>query len=534
VGAQSLYGNDAKDLIYRFQRVSPMETSPFDTSVVYYGSQYVHRSRDGGVHWETISPDLTAHPACCQGASGEPITRDVTGEEFYSTLYAISSSKLEPGVIWTGSNDGPFYVTRDNGKSWTNITPRDLPPGGRVQYIETSPSRKGAAYYAVYRYLLGDYHPYIYETTDYGKSWKLLTDGHNGIAIDEPTRVVREDPKRPGLLYAGTEFGLYVSFDDGGHWQPFQLNLPNVPVTDIKIHDNDLVIATQGRSFWILDDVTPLRQITAQTAAAPAVLFAPRSTPRTRPQRGGLRGPGQAEFPPNGVELSYSLGAAASSPVTIEIRDSSGALVRRLTSAGSAASRGRADAADADEEAPRFRRGGAPVRLTTNAGMNRVVWDFNDDNGEMVPPGRYQVRLADGATTSTQPLTLTIDPREAADGLTVADLRAQYRHNLKMRAFAAEAQRLAGRVRQARAAQQRGTPGNVEPSLAALATTLFGEGEGVRYGAPGLLTQITYLASMTERADQRVGNDALVRYAALRKQLDAAEAAAKKVLPAER
>ncbi|HMA23307.1 MAG TPA: hypothetical protein VKP00_04920, partial [Gemmatimonadaceae bacterium] len=181
IGGQSLYGNDAKDLIYRFQRVSPMEVSQFDSSTVYYGSQYLHRSHDGGVHWEKISPDLTAHPACCQGGSGEPITRDVTGEEFYSTLYAISESKLEPGVIWTGSNDGPFYISRDNGKTWTNITPKGLPTGGRVQYIETSPHRKGSAYYAVYRYLLGDFEPYIYKTDNYGATWTRLTDGKNGI-----------------------------------------------------------------------------------------------------------------------------------------------------------------------------------------------------------------------------------------------------------------------------------------------------------------------------------------------------------------
>ena len=171
-----------------------METSSFDSSVVYYGSQFLHRSKDGGVHWEKISPDLTAHPACCQGGSGEPITRDVTGEEFYSTLYAISESKLEPGVIWTGSNDGPFYISRDNGKTWKNVTPKDLPTGGRVQYIETSPHRKGSAYYAVYRYLLGDFEPYIYKTDDYGATWKRLTDGKNGIPADWPTRVVREDP----------------------------------------------------------------------------------------------------------------------------------------------------------------------------------------------------------------------------------------------------------------------------------------------------------------------------------------------------
>ena len=157
IGGQSLYGNPASDLIYRMQRVSPMATSPHDPEVLYYGSQYVHRTRDKGVTWERISPDLTAHPDCCQGVSGEPITRDVTGEEFYSTLYAITESPLEKGVIWTGSNDGPFYVTRDNGKKWTNVTPKDLPSGGRVQYIEASPHRKGSAYFAVYRWLLGDY-----------------------------------------------------------------------------------------------------------------------------------------------------------------------------------------------------------------------------------------------------------------------------------------------------------------------------------------------------------------------------------------
>jgi len=546
VGAQSLYGNDAKDLIYRFQRVSPMETSLFDSSLVYYGSQFVHRSRDGGVHWETISPDLTAHPAYAQGGSGEPITRDVTGEEFYSTIYAISESKLEPGVIWTGSNDGPFYITRDNGKTWTNITPKDLKPGGRVQYIETSPSRKGAAYYAVYRYLLGDYHPYLYETTDYGRSWKLLTNGSNGIPADEPTRVVREDPVRPGLLYAGTEFGLYVSFDDGGHWQPFQLNLPNVPVTDIKVHHNDLVLSTQGRSFWILDDISPLRQITASTAGAPAQLFASAPAVRTRAAgggfgggRGGARAPGQAEFPPNGVPITYSL-ASGSGPVTIEIRDSAGAVVRTLTSnapAGAAAGgRGRgAGAADgsgdapSDDEAPRFRRGGAPTRLSTNTGLNRVIWDFADNEGETVPPGLYQVRMTSGSWSGTQPLTLTIDPREASDGLTVADLRAQYKHNLQMRQFAAETERLAARIRQARTAAQQN--GGVSPALQALAVTMFGPDEGVRYGRPGLETQITYLAGMTERADQKVGADAGTRYAELRKELDALEAAAAKVLP---
>ena len=282
IGAQSLYGNPASDLIYRMQRVSPMATSPHDPDVLYYGSQYVHRTRDKGVTWEKISPDLTAHPECCQGASGEPITRDVTGEEFYSTLYAITESPLEKGVIWTGSNDGPFYVTRDNGKKWTNVTPKDLPPGGRVQYIEASPHRKGSAYFAVYRWLLGDYQPYIYRTNDYGNTWTRLTDGKNGIPADWPTRVVREDPDREGLLYAGTEFGMFISFDNGAHWQSFQLNLPNVPVSDIKVHHKDLIVSTQGRAIWILDNLTSLHQLSSQMKTSEIYLFKPRDGYRTR------------------------------------------------------------------------------------------------------------------------------------------------------------------------------------------------------------------------------------------------------------
>src|SRR5579883_3208630 len=251
-----------RDADYRFQRVSPMEISPRDQRVVYYGSQYLHRTRDGGVTWEKISPDLTANPPGePQEASGGPITRDATGEEVYSTLYAIKESPVQKGVIWTGSNDGVISVTRDDGKTWANVTPKDLPPGGRVQNIEASPHRAGTAYVAVYRYLLGDFAPYIYRTDDFGKTWTRLTDGHNGIAADEPTRVVREDPDRAGLLYAGTEFGMYISYDNGAQWQSFQLNLPATPVTDIRIAHKDLILSTQGRGFWILDNLTLLHQL---------------------------------------------------------------------------------------------------------------------------------------------------------------------------------------------------------------------------------------------------------------------------------
>jgi photosystem II stability/assembly factor-like uncharacterized protein len=541
VGGQSLYGNDAKDLIYRFQRVSPMETSPFDSSVVYYGSQFVHRSRDGGVHWEKISPDLTANPpGPSQGGSGEPITRDVTGEEFYSTLYAISESKLEPGVIWTGSNDGPFYVTRDNGKTWKNITPKDLPTGGRVQYIETSPHRKGSAYYAVYRYLLGDFQPYIYKTDDYGATWTKLTDGKNGIPLDWPTRVVREDPDRQGLLYAGTEFGMFISFDNGSHWQHFDLNMPAVPITDIKVHHKDLIVSTQGRSMWILDDVTPLHQVGAQTASSAAMLFKPRDATRARlgGGRGGFGGgggaaqSGQAQFPPNGAEVNYYLGRAASGPITIEIQDAAGKMIRSYSSeaTSNAAASDEPAAAGGDDEAPAFRRAAPPVRLTANVGMNRLHWDFNNSGGAMVPPGSYRVKMTMGGWSDTQPILLKIDPRLTVDGITVADLREQYDHNNRMRDMVAEVGRVANRVRQARTRLRGASSSDSLSKVDAIATTLFGAGEGIRYGAPGLQANITYLAGMTTRADQRIGRDAIERYQTLRKELDAVEARVNAVL----
>src|SRR6185369_5551567 len=404
IGAQSLYGNAASDLIYRMQRVSPMATSPHDPDVLYYGSQYVHRTRDKGVTWETISPDLTAKPECCQGVSGEPITRDVTGEEFYSTLYAIAESPLEKGVIWTGSNDGPFYVTRDNGKNWVNVTPKDLPTGGRVQYIEPSPHRKGSAYYATYRYLLGDYQPYIYRTDDYGKTWTRLTDGKNGIPSDWPTRVVREDPEREGLLYAGTEFGMFISFDNGAHWQPFQLNLPNVPVTDIKVHRKDLVVSTQGRSFWILDNITSLHQLSAAIKPGDVHLFKPRTGYRTRVNPNIL-----------GPNIDYFLPAVPSGPVVIEILDAKGGLINTYSSDAPepSAGRGRGGAGgDAQQEdpdaAPGGRGRGFTSRVTKTAGFNRFVWDVRHQAGVTAPPGQYQVRIKVDGIIATETFNVLI------------------------------------------------------------------------------------------------------------------------------
>ena len=525
IGAQSLYGNPAGDLIYRMQRVSPMATSPHDPDVLYYGSQYLHRTRDKGVTWEKISPDLTAKPECCQGASGEPITRDVTGEEFYSTLYAIAESPLEKGVIWTGANDGPFHVTRNNGKTWTDVTPKDLPSGGRVQYIEPSPHRKGSAYYAVYRWLLGDYQPYIYRTDDYGKTWTRLTDGKNGIPADWPTRVVREDPNREGLLYAGTEFGMFISFDNGAHWQSFQLNLPNVPVTDIKVHQKDLVVSTQGRAFWILDNISSLHQITPQMTASDVHLFHPRDGYRTRVNPSVL-----------GPVIEYYLPATPAGPVTIEILDAAGKSINSYNSDAPLATgrggRGAAGAEPEDPDAPTGRRV-PPPRPTKAAGLNRMVWDVRNQAGVVVLPGQYQARLKVGSTVLTEGFTVLIDPRIAADGVTVADLREQFEHNMRMRELVSGVNQLVNRVRQAQT-QLRATLGadtKMITEVNVIAAKLMTE--PVRYSKPGLQAQITYLAGMTANVDQKIGRDAIERYEVLRKELDTIRAEVNRLLGPE-
>jgi photosystem II stability/assembly factor-like uncharacterized protein len=524
VGAQSLYGNPASDLILRFQRVSPMTTSPHDPDVLYYGSQYLHRTRDKGVTWEKISPDLTAKPDCCQGVSGEPITRDVTGEEFYSTLYAIAESPLEKGVIWTGSNDGPFHVTRDNGKTWTNVTPKDLPEGGRVQYIEASPHRKGSAYYAVYRYLLGDFQPYIYRTDDYGKSWTRLTDGKNGIPADWPTRVVREDPDRQGLLYAGTEFGVFLSFDNGAHWQSFQLNLPNVPVTDIKLHHHDLIVSTQGRAFWIIDNISSLHQLAPGTIAD-IRLLKPRDGYRTRVSPSNL-----------GPTIEYYFPSAQTGAVTLEILDEKGTVLNSYNSeTPPPAGRGRGaggDTAPEDPDAPAFRRlGPPPPRVTKVAGLNRVVWDVRNKEGVTLPPGRYQARLKVGNTSLTESFNVLIDPRVAEDGVTVADLQEQYEHNMRVREMVNSVNQLVARVRefqQKSSAVGASTGPDAVSRINAVAARLLTE--PVRYSKPGLQAHINYLASMTANVDQKIGRDAIERYQVLKKELDTLRAEVDRIL----
>jgi photosystem II stability/assembly factor-like uncharacterized protein len=536
IGAESLYGNGGDTLIYRFQRVSPMEVSPFAPHTVYYGSQYLHRSRDGGVTWTKISPDLTAHPPGTQGPSGEPITRDATGEEVYSTLYAIRESPIQKGLIWTGSNDGLVYVSRNDGETWTNVTPKDLPPGGRVQNVEPSPHKPGTAYVAIYRFLLGDFAPYMYRTDDYGKTWTRIADGKNGIAPDEPTRVVREDPDRAGLLYAGTEFGMYISFDNGARWQPFQLNLPATPVTDIRVAHKDLVFSTQGRGFWILDNLTPLHQLNGQVSASPAFLFKPREAVRTVGRGGFGRGAG-IQYPAPGATLDYYLDSAPAGDITLDILDGAGKVVRKFTSAGSGAAEERpveADAGGGDEEGGGFRMRSGPTRLDKTPGFHRFTWDLRypgpwqsanrpeGAGGPSAVPGKYSARLTVGSFTSTQAFTVVEDPRIARDSVTMADLQEQFDHNLRVRDLVSDSNKLVARVRAALAKPE--TAGKVKDLAAKLLTP------PIRYSQPGLQTHITYLYSVTTATDQKIGRDTIERYRVLRQELDKCVAEADQIL----
>ena len=529
VGAQSLYGNAGRDLIYRFQRVSPTALSPHDPNVVYYGSQYVHRTRDRGVTWEKISPDLTAFDPCCQDASGGPITRDVTGEEFYSTLYAISESPITKGVIWTGANDGPFFVTRDDGKTWKNVTPKDLPKGGRVAWIDASPHRAGTAYYAVYRYLLGDYAPYLYRTDDYGATWTKLTDGKNGIPADAPTRVVREDPDRAGLLYAGTEFGMFISFDNGAHWQSFQLNLPNVPINDIKVHKKDLVVATQGRGVYIIDNLSALHQITPQTTQQSGLtVFEPRVGYRTA-TGAALLGP----------QVDYYLSAKVDT-VRIEILDATGKVVNTYRSGmvdapagGGRGGRGGGgtpagvdpDGADAEMMGPRGGRGGAGVggamnMVSNTAGFNRFTWSVTHTSGLGAPPGEYRVRVTAGANARTVPMSVRIDPRLAAEGLTAADIKEQFDHNTRTRELVADVNAAVTRTRAVETRMKNPTGASLDTLTKVRAISEQLLTAPMRYGKPGLQAHISYLNGMTSRVDQKVGRDALARYMVLRTEFD--------------
>jgi photosystem II stability/assembly factor-like uncharacterized protein len=509
---QNRYGHNPKDIKYRFPRQTVVFVSPHDPRVIYQASHVVHRSSDEGQTWQVISPDLTANEPDKQVTPGSPITRDITGEEVYSSIYAMTESRLEPGVLWVGANDGPVHVSRDNGKTWTNVTPKGLPPGGRVQTIEDSPHRKGSAYIAVYRMLREhDLQPYIYATTDYGATWTKLTSGTNGIPVDSPTRVVREDPGREGLLYAGTEFGMFVSFDNGMHWQTLQLNLPRTPVTDIRVHHQDLVLSTMGRGLWILDNVTPLQQLAGRHVAimrTEAYLFQPREAYRMRYAPTGGGRPDAPEYPAPGVYLDYYLAGAPAAELTIEILDAKGVVVRTLSSART---------------------------LPTREWHNRVLWDLRHDAspasranasdagvapGPLAVPGTYVAKLAVGDWAQSRTFDVKMDPRVAVEGVTQADVAAQLDLALKLRDAMAEARELADRLAAARDASKARALQQLYDRLVTAS---------MAYPQPMLIDQFANVARMIGQADQRPGRDAYDRFGDLEKQLTTLRADAKKL-----
>lgn len=439
-------GQAPKNLKERFQWVSPIVVSPHDPDVVYHASQRIHRTTDGGMTWETISPDLTTDTPKHQKCGGRPITCEDTGVEIYNTVFALTVSPHTPETIWAGTDDGRVHISRDRGDSWREITPDDMPRQGTVSRIEVSPHDAGTAYLAVYRYRMDDFAPYIFKTEDYGESWERLTSGENGIPVDSPVRVVREDPEREGLLYAGTEFGMHVSFDDGQHWQPLQRNLPVTPITDLKVHRGDLVVATQGRSFWVMDDLTPLHELSDRIAESDRHLFNPRHAYRVSPAQGGSgRWP---EGPPDGALIYYYLAEKPEAPLTLEILDTDGQVIRRFHSKTDTAMMGAAQDTVVDESEQETARAEMfedeqfvmqeNDSLTIQPGLNRFVWNLRTPNidepeeavtwgytgGVKVPPGRYRVRLSGSNWQETRTVRVLKDPR--LENVTRADFEEQY------------------------------------------------------------------------------------------------------------
>lgn len=442
-------GWGAKDLKYRFQWTAPILVSKHDPNVLYHAAQVLFKSTNEGQSWEVISPDLTTNDKTKQGKSGGPITYDDTSVEYYCTIFALAESPHDPEILWVGSDDGLVHVTRDGGKSWQNITPKQMPPWSLVSMVEASPFEAGAAYLAVDRHELDDLGPYIYKTTDFGRSWTKIT---GGLPANTFVRVVREDPKRRGLLYAGTETGVFVSFDDGTSWQSLQLNLPVVPIHDLVVKEDDLVAATHGRSFWILDDLTPLHQITEEVAHADVFLFKPRDAYRMR-GRGWPR-PNMGQNPPSGSVIFYYLKDKPKEEVKLAFLDSEGGLIREFTT------RARRPAPETRGR-PRF--GGFGSRsLTAEPGMNRFVWNMVYPDAERVPgavlwggmlrgpvavPGTYQVRLTVGEKTLLQTWEWKMDPRVSTPQ---EELEEQFAFLIKIRDKLTEVNRSINILRQVR------------------------------------------------------------------------------------
>ncbi len=453
------------DLKHRFQWTEPIVVSPHDPHTLYYAGEVLFKTTDEGKSWSIISPDLTRNDKSKQQSSGGPITKDNTGVEVYDTIFSVVESSVQKGLIWAGSDDGLIHLTRNAGGNWEDVTPKAMPEWGTVSMIEASPMSAGTAYVAVERHKMDDFAPYVFKTTDFGKTWTSLI---NGIPKDDYVHAVRVDPKRQGLLYAGTEHGVYVSFNDGANWQPLQLNLPMSPVNDLLVKGNDLAVATHGRSFWILDDLSPLRQWNDSIKSDKVHLFTPADANHTTFPGSFFGGSHAGQNPPAGAVIYYYLkteikkkaesvdkkdgaaGAASSAgnstgsdtnakstdaaekksepPVKVEILDASGKVIRTYPPKHAATPEG--------EEGFFMRRQSAEI--PTEAGINRFVWDLHYEGAPRIPnsplwggstdgplavPGDYQVRLTVDGQAQTQAFRIVPDPRLK---VTEAELKEQF------------------------------------------------------------------------------------------------------------
>ncbi len=449
---------------YRFAWTYPIVFSPHDSNVLYAGGNQVMKTTDMGNSWEPISPDLTVADPETLKPSGGPINWDAIGAETYATVFAFVASQHEKGVLWAGSDDGLIHVSKDEGGHWENVTPADLPAFTQVHCIEQSPHDAGTVYVAGTRYKLDDYQPLLFKTNDYGQSWTKIIDG---IPATDFTRVIREDPERRGLLYAGTETGLYISFDDGAHWERFQLNLPVTPIYDMRVKNNDLVVGTHGRSFWILDDLTPLHQMNGNVETAVSHLFTPRTTVRPKPywfenwvggkpgknygigfghvtpyyEEKSPEGAKQRNFldagenPPEGVIITYHLKEKVEGAVALVFRTMAGDEIVRFVPKPEESEKDEKKAPDPNKPS---------LYMPANAGMNRFIWDMryatgpkvtlkmggSTPRGPRMTPGEYQVQLEVNGAVQTAVFNIVKDPRLDA---TQADLEAKFNLLMEIR-----------------------------------------------------------------------------------------------------
>ncbi|HEX4628701.1 MAG TPA: hypothetical protein VH137_07920 [Gemmatimonadales bacterium] len=539
----SSFGLPMPERKYRFTWTSPLVFDRVDRHTLYLGAQVVLRTTDGGLHWEAISPDLTGAGRLASTDTGAPTVANAA-RRGYGVVYAIAPSPRAAGLLWVGSDDGLIHRTVDGGQHWSNVTPEGLLPWSAISLLDASPWDTAAAYAAVDRHRLDDFAPYIYRTRDGGRHWTRIG---QGIAPQAYVQAVRADPVHQGLLYAGTETGAYVSFDDGDHWQSLQLNLPTASVRDLAIHGHDLIAATHGRSFWVLDDVTPLRQLGDTVLRAAAHLFAPAPTVRLRRSVSNDTPLPPEEphgtNPPSGAVIDYLLQSIPAGPVTLEIVDARGGVVRRLSSDDRTAPPPEPPQV-ADEWLPRAE---LPTR---QVGLNRFVWDLRyppppaerygysiaaiagqgtvaEPQGPLVLPGEYRVRLTVGGQTYTQPLRVERDPRvHASDSALVAQLQLA----LEIWNAMAEQHSLNASLRAVRTRVRALESRSLDQATRGSITALEGVADSLARTVRGVGGELAGLETTVESADREPTQPARVVFAEARERLNGATARWQRVL----